>query len=85
MSSFTDREDPRVFGCPKSFTVHLTEGEVNSQVSWKEPVFKDNVEIAHLWKSLVSEKCFIKKCVYRCMYCMYRYVCGSGVIWEGKC
>ncbi|KAK8739357.1 hypothetical protein OTU49_003594 [Cherax quadricarinatus] len=47
-----DKEDPQVFGCPKSFTVHLPEGEVSAEVTWKEPVFKDNVEVAHLWKSL---------------------------------
>ncbi|XP_068220454.1 LOW QUALITY PROTEIN: uncharacterized protein [Palaemon carinicauda] len=47
-----DKEDPQVFGCPKSFTVHLADGEASTEVMWKEPVFKDNVEIAHLWKSM---------------------------------
>ena len=44
-----------MFGCPKSFTVLLTDGQVSTEVAWKEPLFKDNVEISHLWKSLVSE------------------------------
>ncbi|KAG0710000.1 Sushi, von Willebrand factor type A, EGF and pentraxin domain-containing protein 1 [Chionoecetes opilio] len=47
-----DKEEPQVFRCPKSFTVVLTESQVTTKVSWREPFFKDNVEVSHLWKSL---------------------------------
>ncbi|KAK4321167.1 hypothetical protein Pmani_008010 [Petrolisthes manimaculis] len=46
-----DEEEPQVFGCPKSFSVQLVEGEVSKKVRWKEPVFKDNVNITHFWRS----------------------------------
>lgn len=50
----SDSEEPRVFDCPSSFTVELSEGESSAVATWNEPQFKDNVEITHIWKSMVS-------------------------------
>ncbi|CAL4097960.1 unnamed protein product, partial [Meganyctiphanes norvegica] len=47
-----DKEAPQVYGCPKSFTVHLPEAQTLTEVTWNEPEFKDNVEVSHLWKSM---------------------------------
>ena len=52
---FTDSEDPQVFGCPKSFKLYTSYGESTvADVSWKEPVFKDNVEVMQVYKSMAS-------------------------------
>lgn len=48
-----------MFGCPKSFTVQLVEGEASKKVRWKEPVFKDNVNITHFWRSRVGSCLFV--------------------------
>ena len=42
---------PRVYNCPNDFDVYLEEGQIEKQVFWEEPIFADNVKIAHVMAS----------------------------------
>mgnify|MGYP001160241281 FL=1 len=42
---------PRVYNCPNDFDVYLDEGQVEKAVYWDEPIFADNVKIAHVMAS----------------------------------
>ena len=42
-----DTEPPRVRQCPKSFVEYLSPGQLLKRVTWKEPIFHDNVKIQH--------------------------------------
>ena len=53
-----DMEPPKVVSCPSSFIVYLDEGQINTAVTWKEPVFKDNVGIQHVMASFLPGKEF---------------------------
>ncbi len=46
-----DTEPPRVRHCPKSFAEYLTPGQQSRSISWREPVFHDNVGIQHVMAS----------------------------------
>ena len=48
-----DTEPPRVVSCPHSFIEHLEPGQKMKQISWVEPVFKDNVAIQHVMASFL--------------------------------
>ena len=42
---------PRVYNCPNDFDVYLDDGQIEKQVYWDEPIFADNVKIAHVMAS----------------------------------
>ena len=42
---------PRVYNCPNDFDIYLDKGEIEKRVFWKEPIFADNVKIAHVMAS----------------------------------
>ncbi|KAK6627094.1 hypothetical protein RUM44_009571 [Polyplax serrata] len=46
-----DNKKPRVTYCPESFEVTLSEKDRNEVITWKEPVFVDNVRIDHIFKT----------------------------------
>jgi len=55
-----DTEPPRVESCPQSFVDHLRPGQKMKRVTWKEPVFKDNVGIQHVMASFLPGHYFTK-------------------------
>ena len=40
-----------VYNCPNDFDVYLDEGQIEKQIYWDEPIFADNVKIAHVMAS----------------------------------
>ena len=46
-----DTFPPRVRQCPKSFTEYLLPDQRSKRVSWREPIFQDNVKIQHVMAS----------------------------------
>ena len=48
-----DTVPPRVRHCPKSFAEFLPLGHSSKRVKWREPVFHDNVAIAHVMASFL--------------------------------
>ena len=42
---------PRVYNCPNDFDIYLDEGQIDKQIFWEEPIFADNVKIAHVMAS----------------------------------
>ena len=48
-----DTEPPRVVTCPSSFSEVLSRGQHLKQISWEEPIFKDNVAIQHVMASFL--------------------------------
>ena len=51
MMILSDREAPRVHGCPTSFEVRLNPGESSREVWWAEPKFSDNVNLHYVQQS----------------------------------
>ena len=42
---------PRVYNCPNDFDIYLDDGQIEKPVYWEEPIFADNVKIAHVMAS----------------------------------
>jgi hypothetical protein len=43
-----DTDPPRVKQCPTSFTVTLPSSEASLRVTWKEPIFTDNIKVSNI-------------------------------------
>ncbi len=48
-----DMEPPRVRQCPQSFAEYLPVGQRSKRITWKEPIFQDNVQIQHVMASFL--------------------------------
>ncbi|CAB0028968.1 unnamed protein product [Trichogramma brassicae] len=51
MIRIRDLENPQVLICPQTFEVLLNPGERERKIFWQDPVFHDNVDVKHIYKS----------------------------------